>query len=254
MKITVITVAFNSASTIGDTLRSVAAQSYPLIEHVVIDGASTDDTLAIVRTHGATVKHLVSEPDDGIYDAMNKGLQLATGDFVGFLNADDSFADTNAVRHIAEAAFRPETDVVYGDLMYVRKDAPEQPVRYWRSGEFHPSRLRFGWMPPHPTLYVRRSRIQEIGAFEASFRIAADYEFTLRYLSWPGIKVVYVPEVLVRMRTGGASNRSLGALLKKSGEDLRALRQNNAGGIFTLMSKNLRKLPQFFIQPRVVDR
>jgi glycosyltransferase len=251
MKITIITVTYNSAATLAETLRSVAAQTHPDIEHLVIDGASTDDTLAVVRAHGAHVTATLSEPDEGIYDAMNKGLRLATGDFVGFLNADDMFGDADSVRHIASAASSPSTDAVYGDLLYVHKDRPQDSVRYWRSGEFERSRLPYGWMPPHPTLYVRRTRIAELGPFNATYRIAADYEFVLRYLSRPGIGVAYIPKVLVRMRTGGASNRSIGALINKSREDLRALQQNKVGGILTLLSKNARKLPQFVLRPKL---
>jgi len=251
MKVTVITVAYNSAATIAETLASVASQTHPDIEHIVIDGASTDDTLSLVRTHGAHVTSVPSEPDRGIYDAMNKGLRLATGDFVGFLNADDTFAGVTAVSSIARVAQNASVDAVYGDLVYVQKDRPSELIRYWRSGSFACSRLRFGWMPPHPTLYVRRSRIDELGSFKTHFRIAADYEFVLRYLSHPGMGVAYVPEVLVRMRTGGASNRSMSALFHKSREDLAALRQNNVGGVISLLFKNARKLPQFFLRPEL---
>ena len=249
MRISIITVAYNSASTIGDTLKSIAAQTHPDIEYIVIDGASKDGTLDLVRAHGTRVAKLVSEPDRGIYDAMNKGLALATGDFVGFLNGDDMLASPDVVAQIARAAADPGVDAVCGDLVYVRQDDPTQVVRYWRCGEFTPSRLRFGWMPPHPTLYVRRSRLAGFGAFDLGLRIAADYDFMLRYLGRSGTRVAYVPQVLVRMRTGGASNRSLRALLKKSREDLRALQQNHAGGLLTLLCKNARKLPQFFNSP-----
>ena len=245
MRISIITVAYNSRATIADTLRSVAAQSHPDIEHIVVDGASTDDTLAVVRSHGAHVAQVVSEPDRGIYDAMNKGLALASGDFVGFLNADDMLASTDVVASIAAAAVA-DTGAVCGDLEYVRKDRPEQVVRYWRCGPFAASRLRFGWMPPHPTLYVRRSLLAVLGPFDTRLRIAADYDFMLRCLSRPGMQVAYVPKVLVKMRTGGASNRSLSALLRKSREDLIALKRNDVGGLMTLLCKNARKLPQFF--------
>jgi glycosyltransferase len=246
MKITVVTVAYNSAATIADTLRSVAAQAHPDIEHIVIDGASKDDTLEIVRREGAHVARVVSEPDKGIYDAMNKGLALATGHFVGFLNADDLFADAQAVSRIAQAAARPGTDAVFGDLVYVREQDTDKVVRWWKSGEFDRSRLGFGWMPPHPTFYVRRGlTAQTGGGFDAGFRISADYEFMLRCLSQPNVRVEYVPQVLVRMRTGGASNRSLKAVLRKMREDIEALRRNRVGGLFTLACKSLRKLPQF---------
>lgn len=248
MKITVITVAYNSAATIGDTLASVAAQTHPDIEHIVVDGASRDDTLGVVRQRGAHVARVLSEPDRGIYDAMNKGLALATGEFVGFLNADDMYAAPSTLAEVARAA-TPGVDAVFGDLLYVRQDDPGKVIRYWRSGAFSRSRLAFGWMPPHPTLYVRRSRLAATGPFDASLRISADYEFILRYMGQPGLRAAYVPEVFVKMRMGGASNRSLQALLLKMREDLSALRRNKVGGVFSLLCKNLRKIPQFLGRP-----
>jgi glycosyltransferase len=249
MKISIITVAYNSAATIGDTLRSVAMQTHPDIEHIVIDGGSKDETLAVVRAQGAHVCRVVSERDEGIYDAMNKGLRLASGEFVGFLNADDMLAAPDVLAEIARAAAAAEVDAVCGDLVYVNKDRPAEVVRYWRCGEFTPSRLRYGWMPPHPTLYVRRSRLADQGLFDLRLRIAADYDFILRYLGRPGVHMAYVPRLLVKMRTGGASNRSLVALLRKSREDLFALQKNRVGGVLTLLCKILRKLPQFFLTP-----
>jgi glycosyltransferase len=248
MKISLITVSYNSAATIADTLRSVAAQSHPDVEHIVVDGGSRDDTLAIVRACGAHVARVVSEPDKGIYDAMNKGLRLATGDLVGQLNADDMLAAPDTLARIAAAA-TPGVSAVYGDLVYVDKDRPEQVVRYWRSGAFSAGRLRYGWMPPHPTLYLRRSVLASLGEFDLRLRIAADYDFMLRCLCQPDFNVAYLPQVLVRMRTGGASNRSLQALVNKSREDLFALRKNGVGGVFSLLCKNARKVPQFFQRP-----
>jgi glycosyltransferase len=246
MKVSVITVCFNSATSIADTLDSVAAQTHPDIEHIVIDGASTDDTAAVIRAHGKHLARSICEPDRGIYDAMNKGLQLATGDLVGFLNADDVFAHRGVVASIARAALHdPAADAVYGDIVYVRAEGPEQVLRYWRSGEFSRSKLRFGWMPPHPTFYVRADRLAQIGPFDDRLRIAADYDFVLRSLARPNARAVYVRDVLVRMRAGGASNRSVKAMLRKSREDLWALKRNGIGGWPTLICKNLRKLPQF---------
>lgn len=245
MKISIVTVAYNSASTIGDTLDSVAQQTHPQIEHIVVDGASTDDTMAIVRARGGRVSQLVSEPDRGIYDAMNKGLALASGELIGFLNADDMLASPGAVAAIARAA-EPDIGAVCGDLVYVRADRPDVLLRHWRCGTFSPRQLRCGWMPPHPTFYLRRSLLAQVGGFDTRLRIAADYDFMLRCLRLPGMQLGYVPEVLVKMRMGGVSNRSLRALLRKSSEDLQALRRNQVGGVFTLMCKNLRKLPQFF--------
>lgn len=249
MKLSIITVSFNSAATIADTLRSVREQTHPDIEHIIVDGGSTDGTLAIVQREGAHVTQVVSEPDAGIYDAMNKGFALASGELVGFLNADDMLASPGSMAAVAATATVTNADVVYGDLLYVHKDRPDRMIRYWRSGLFAASRLRYGWMPPHPTLYVRRTLLAESGLFDTRLRIAADYDFILRYLSRPGMQVGYVPKVLVKMRLGGASNRSLGAVFQKSREDLIALKQNNVGGLMTLLCKNARKLPQFFGSP-----
>ena len=248
MKISIITVCYNSAETIGDTMRSVACQAHPDIEHIVVDGASTDDTLAIVRAFPLRLSHVVSERDAGIYDAMNKGLGLASGDLVGFLNADDMLADPETISRVAAAVDGAEVDAVYGDLSYVRKDRPDEVLRYWRSGEFSSDKLQYGWMPPHPTFYVTRDEARRLGMFDLQFRIAADYDLMLRCLSRPNVRVAYVPQVLVRMRTGGASNRSLGAMMLKSQEDLGALRKNRVGGLGSLLCKNARKLPQFFLK------
>lgn len=246
MKVTIITVAYNSAGTIADTLSSLAAQTHPDIEHIVIDGRSTDATLDIVSRH-PRVAHCVSELDKGIYDAMNKGLALATGDLVGFLNADDVFDGDQAVQRLVEAAVGG-VDVVYGDLVYVRADDLGHVIRHWRSGDFRRSRLRFGWMPPHPTFYVRRELLAAVGGFDTSLRIAADYDFMLRCLCSPAVHAQYVPRVLVRMRAGGVSNASAGSMLRKSAEDLRTIRKHAVGGWLTLAAKNLRKLPQFLLR------
>jgi glycosyltransferase len=245
MKVSVITVCFNSAKTVADTLQSVASQTHADIEHLVIDGGSGDQTLNIVREQGHHVARVVSEPDFGIYDAMNKGIALATGDLVGFLNADDVFASPASVNRIATVAQTTEADAIYGDLVYVRADDTRAIVRRWRSGEFRRSRLSFGWMPPHPTFYVRRTLLQQVGGFDTRLRIAADYDLILRCLTQPRCRVAYVPEVLVRMRMGGASNRSIEAMWRKSREDLGAMHRTGVGGIGTLLCKNLRKLPQF---------
>jgi len=245
MKISIITVCFNSATTISDTLRSVAEQTHADIEHIVVDGASADQTLAVVRANASDKLKLISEPDQGIYDAMNKGIAAASGEFVGFLNGDDVFAHASSVSDLVAAVRSADTDAVYADLVYVRAEDTNAVVRLWRSGKFSASRLRFGWMPPHPTFYVRRELLQQIGGFDASMRIAADYDLMLRVLSRPGIRVAYVGSVLVKMRLGGASNQTLKGILRKSREDLRALRRSRVGGWPALICKNLRKLPQF---------
>jgi glycosyltransferase len=245
VRVTVITVTYNSAHTIADTLASVAWQTHVDLEHLVIDGASRDNTLQVVRNSGSRVAKVMSEPDHGIYDAMNKGIALATGDLVGFLNADDVFANRDSVASIVAEAQRTGSQAIYGDLVYVRAHDLSSVVRVWRSGAFAPARLRFGWMPPHPTFYVRAGALRDLGGFDTRYRIAADYEFMLRCLARPDALVGYVPQVLVRMRTGGVSNRSLKAMWRKSAEDLLALRRNGIGGVGTLLCKNARKLPQF---------
>lgn len=245
MKISVITATYEAAFTIETCLASVQAQTHGEREHIVIDGASRDGTLDLLLRHRDLLDCLVSEPDAGIYDALNKGLARASGEVVGFLHADDVYADAGVLARIAQAFADPAVEAVYGDLVYVRREDPERVVRHWRAGEFTPERLAWGWMPPHPTLYVRRPLYQRLGGFDASYRIAADYEHMLRVLRGLRGRVVYLPETLVRMRTGGASNRSLGNVLRKSFEDYRALRANGVGGAGALAWKNLSKLPQF---------
>ncbi len=254
MKISIITATRQCVATLADCLASVAGQSYPDREHIVIDGASTDGTLAVLEAHRPQLAALVSEPDQGLYEALNKGLARASGDVIGFLHADDLYADADVLARIA-AAFATTADqgtveAVYGDLMYVARGDTGRVIRYWRPGQFQPARLRWGWMPPHPTLYLRRSVYQRQGGFDTRYRIAADYDLMLRVLGGregrPAGQVVYLPQVLVRMRVGGTSNRSLPKILLKSREDYRALRANRIGGIGALAWKNLSKLPQFF--------
>jgi glycosyltransferase len=245
-RISVVTAVYNNRETIAAALDSVLEQARADVELIVIDGGSTDGTLDVLKSYADRLDVLVSEPDRGIYDALNKGIRRTSGEVVGFLHSDDLFADTKVLSRVTAAFADPGVGAVYGDLLYVRKDAPDRVVRYWRAGRFSRRGLARGWMPPHPTLYVRRGLYAQHGLFDTTFRIAADYDFTLRLLSREGIGVRYIPEVLVKMRVGGASNRSLRNILLKSHEDLRALRRNQVGGLGTLTWKNLSKLPQFF--------
>ena len=245
LKISVVTAVFNRAGTVAEALASVQGQTWPQVEHVVIDGASTDGTLPILRAHQAQLATLVSEPDQGIYDALNKGIRRASGDVVGFLHADDLFESPDSLARVAAAFANPAVDAVYGDLVYVRQQDPTQVVRYWRAGPFVPGCLARGWMPPHPTFYVRRAVYERLGLFDTRFRIAADYECILRFLGRGGLRPVYLPQVLVRMRLGGVSNQSLGSMVRKSREDLVAMQLNGVGGMQVLLRKNLTKLPQF---------
>jgi glycosyltransferase involved in cell wall biosynthesis len=249
LKISVITVTHNCASVVGNCLASVASQSHQDIEHVVIDGKSADGTLDVLQAHSSRLDVLVSEPDRGIYDALNKGIRHASGDVVGFLHADDVFASHDVLSEVA-AIFATDSSVsaVYGDLQYVQRTATERVVRTWRSAPFSRHRLAWGWMPPHPTLYVRREWYDRIGGFDTRYRIAADYFSILQLFTQPDFKAVYLPKVMVRMRLGGASNRSLRAIVRKSAEDWDALRRSGfglVGAARALAWKNVGKVGQF---------
>jgi glycosyltransferase len=250
LQITVITAVKNRASTLGACLRSVQAQSWPDIEHIVVDGGSTDGTLGVLAASRAHLAKLICEADRGVYDALNKGIREATGDVVGFMHADDEFASERSVERVARAFEDPAVDAVYGDLVYVRSDDTSRVVRYWRAGPYNRTQLANGWMPPHPTFYVRRHVYHRFGGFDTRFRIAGDYENMLRILWRGGVQAAYVPEVLVRMRAGGMSNRLLN-LLRKSREDYAALRLNGIGPMQALLLKNVTKLPQFVVKTPV---
>ena len=225
LKISVITVAYNSVKTIADALDSVAAQTYLNIEHIVVDGASTDETLALVRSHRNSNIRLVSEPDKGIYDAMNKGLALASGEVVGFLNSDDFYADSAVLAKIANVFQEPAVDACYADLMYVSQDN-SCVVRYWKSKPFTKGDFAKGWCPAHPTFYVRKSVIERLGYFDQSYKLAADMEFMMRYLERGQVSSAYIPHVLVRMRLGGATNQSWKNVVLQNKEIFAALRKN----------------------------
>jgi glycosyltransferase len=216
---------------------------------VVIDGASSDGTLELLKSRQSQFAVLVSEPDEGIYDALNKGISSSSGDVIGFLHADDLYAHPNVLAQIA-AEFEKDASVcaVYGDLQYVRKDDTSVVVRNWKSGTFSANRLAWGWMPPHPTLYVRREWYERIGGLDTRYRISADYLSVLQLFSQADFKEVYIPEVLVKMRLGGASNQTIKAIAQKSREDWDALRRTGVGafgGVGALLWKNLSKAGQF---------
>jgi glycosyltransferase involved in cell wall biosynthesis len=246
MKISVITAVRNRVATVGEALDSVQSQSWADVEHVVVDGVSTDGTLELLETRRREIAVLVSERDSGIYDALNKGLNLATGDVIGLMHSDDIYADKHVLADIAAAFDDPKIDAVYGDLNYVARNDTSRVIRRWRSGEYSRVRLAEGWMPPHPTLYLRRHVIEHWGGFDETFRIAADYDVILRYFARGRIRPAYVPRVLVKMRVGGESNRSLARVFCKSREDYVALRRNRVGGLRTLVRKNFSKIRQFF--------
>lgn len=232
----------------ADCLASVAAQSYPHREHVVIDGASTDGTVELLESLRSQLGVLISEPDKGIYDALNKGIARSTGDVVGFLHADDLYAHPNVLGDVARAFDDPTVCAVYGDLEYVKQQDTSRVVRHWKSAPFSARRMARGWMPPHPTLYVRREWYERIGGFDTRYSIAADYFSILQLFSHPDFKTVYLPQVLIKMRLGGASNRSLANMARKSREDFDALSRSGfgaAGSLAALTMKSLSKIGQF---------
>ncbi len=245
MKVSIITIAYNSGRSIADAINSVLGQTYPNIEYIIVDGQSKDDTMDIVKSFGTRITKHISEPDKGIYDALNKGIRLAEGDVVGFLHSDDIFAGPDVIADVVALFSEKETDSIYGDLQYVYKNDTSRVFRNWKAGSFSMQKLRFGWMPPHPTFYVKKQVYDEYGLFNTDFRIAADYENMLRFLGKHRISTAYLPRVMVKMRVGGASNRSLKNIIQKSREDLRAMKINNFGNIITLAGKNFRKLNQF---------
>jgi glycosyltransferase len=246
--ISVVTATWNCAKTLPDCLASVARQSYANREHVIVDGASTDGTIDVINQHIDQIATFKSERDKGIYDALNKGIQLATGDVVGFLHGDDLYASDDVLSKIVKAFEDPKVCAVYGDLEYMSQQDTSKVIRRWRSKLFSPQDLYWGWMPAHPTLYVRREWYSRIGGFDINYRIAADYLSILQLFTQPDFKTVYIPDVLVRMRLGGTSNKSLKAIVKKSKEDWRALRSCHFS-VFNasraIAWKNLSKLSQF---------
>jgi glycosyltransferase involved in cell wall biosynthesis len=249
MKISILTVCFNSAATISDTIESIAIQSYPDIEHIVIDGASRDSTMDIVRSAKSVSKY-ISEPDNGIYDAMNKGIAMATGEIVGTLNSDDFYMHDKVIEKIAAVFNDPEVDACYADLIYVAHDDSDRIVRYWKSRPFRPGLFKVGWMPAHPTFFVRKRLYDELGTYDLNFRLQSDFELTMRYLELYRINCVYLPEIIVKMRIGGASNQSLRNIVKGNIEAYKACKKNHLGvsPLFNIF-KVLSRVPQFFRRP-----
>lgn len=246
MKFSIITVCYNSAQTIEDTLRSVAAQTYPEIEHIVVDGASTDGTLDIIKRHGKHVARLISEPDNGIYDAMNKGLRLATGGIVGLLNADDVYADTGVLERVSAIMEAEKLDALFGDAEFISPSRPDRPLRRYRSEHFCPDRIAWGWMPAHPTLFLRRQVYEHFGLFRTDYRIAGDFELVARIFHGGTLKYRHLPEVLVRMRTGGVSTGGWRNTVLLNQEVLRACRENGVDtNLFKILSKYPWKLLEF---------
>jgi glycosyltransferase involved in cell wall biosynthesis len=252
MKVTIITVCFNSASTIADAINSVASQSYDNIEYVIVDGASTDDTSKIVKQFGSTVDTFVSEPDRGIYDAMNKAVALASGDVIGILNSDDFFESADSVESVVETFEKAlDSDIVFGDVVFVAKENTSLIKRFYSSRRFRPWKLRFGWMPPHPATFVRKEVYQKFGKYSLDYKISADYEKFVRWLLVEKLDYARIDRVLVRMRQGGASTSGIKSNFVLNREIVKACRSN---GVYTnelfLLAKIPFKLLELVRRPR----
>jgi glycosyltransferase involved in cell wall biosynthesis len=245
LKISLITVAYNAEKTIERSIISVLGQKFNNVQYILIDGGSTDDTKNIIERYRDKISIVVSEPDNGIYDAMNKGIALADGDIIGTINADDFLADDSVLTDVAEAFARQGTDILYGDLDFINPD--EKIVRKWRSGKYRRGMFNRGWMPPHPTFYCRKSLFDTHGAYSLEYGSAADYELMLRFIHAHKANVFYLNRIMVKMYAGGVSNKNIGNRVKALLYDLKAMRNNDIlFPYITIIFKPLRKIMQFF--------
>lgn len=245
MKLSIITATFNSASTIADTLACVKNQDYPNIEHIIMDGVSKDNTLEIVKTFPHVAK-IVSEKDKGIYDAMNKGIMCATGDVIGILNSDDVYASNDVLSAVAKTFEDPSVQATYANLEFVLRDDLNKVVRKWKAGTYSKKSFYYGWMPPHPTFFVRKEVYDKVGLFNTDLGSAADYELMLRILLKHNIPAAYINRVIIKMRVGGISTASLSNRLKANQKDKLAWKVNGLQpNFYTLYLKPIRKLGQF---------
>ena len=248
MKISIITITYNSEETLEDTIKSVVSQNYKDIEYIIIDGGSTDGTMAIVNKYKEQISIIVSEPDKGIYDAMNKGVEKATGDLVGILNSDDFYVNDNVISSIAEKI--GNNDGIYADLVYVGREDTDKIIRYWKSKAYKEGSFLKGWMPPHPTFFIRKKIYDKYGTYNLSLKSAADYELMLRLIHKEKISITYLPQIITKMRVGGQSNASLSNRFKANKEDRMAWDINNIDPKFySLYLKPIRKIGQFLRKP-----
>lgn len=246
LKVSIITVCLNNADTIEDTIQSVQAQTYPNIEYIIVDGASTDGTLAIIEKYKNRISKFISEKDEGIYFAINKGIKMASGDIIGLLHGDDFYPNKEVIEKVDGTFEKSGADCVYGDLQFVDRTNPEKVTRNWIAGQYKEDAFRKGWMPPHPTFFIKKDCIEKFGIYNTSLYLASDYEFMLRMIHKHRIKIQYIPEVLVKMKRGGASNVSILNRIKNNLEDRKAWKINNLKpSVFTLFIKPLSKIGQF---------
>ena len=247
MKLSLITVTYNCEKTICKCLASVSKQSYKNIEYIVVDGKSSDATIKLINSYSKIIDKFISEPDEGIYDAINKGIRMATGEIIGLLHADDVFFSDNTLHDIMNKFINQNIDFLYGDVEIFKNIDDSKPIRRWTSNKFHPFLLNLGWMPPHTSMFVKSSLYSEFGLFDTSFSISGDYDFILRVFKNRKLNPYYMPETLVKMMHGGVSTKNFNSFLLKSKEDLKALKKNKI--IYprlALFFKKLLKLNQFF--------
>jgi glycosyltransferase len=248
MKISIVTATYNSSATIADTLESVKSQTFQDIEHIIVDGLSGDETLNIVSRY-PHVTNVISEMDKGIYDAMNKGILASTGDVVGILNSDDFYPNEEILSKVAAIFNEKDCDAVYGDLQYVDRTDVTKVTRNWKAGKYTKDLFKWGWMPPHPTFFVKRSVYEKFGLFNLNMKTAADYELMLRLIHRHNISIEYLPTVIVKMRVGGVSNKNFLNRINANKEDKEAWNVNGLTPFwFTLYLKPIRKISQFIFK------
>lgn len=250
MKVSIITVVYNNRFTISDAIESVLSQDYAETEYIIIDGLSTDGTQEIIQSYGDRITHFVSEKDNGIYDAMNKGIKLASGDVVGILNSDDFYINNDVISTVVKEFETKNVDSVFADLVFIKREEPQKIVRYYNSSHFNPKKFNYGWMPAHPTFFVKRNIYERYGLFKTDYKIASDYELLTRFLSKYKISYSYIPKVIIKMRTGGLSTKSLKSNWILNKEIVRACAENGIKtNIFKVYSKYFTKFLQLFKRP-----
>lgn len=247
LKVSIITITYNSEATLEDTLKSVLNQTYKNIEYIIVDGKSTDGTLTIIDAYKSNIAKVVSEKDKGLYDALNKGITMATGDVIGILHSDDFYTSNTVIEKVVQTLSENNSDAVYADLYYVDKNNTDNIFRKWKSGNYKHGMFVSGWMPPHPTFFAKRGCYQSFGSFNLNLVSAADYELMLRFIHKHKIKLAYLPEFIIKMRVGGKSNVSLKNRIRANNEDRKAWKINGLKPHFyTLYAKPLRKIIQLF--------
>ena len=247
MKVSLITATYNSESYLEESIASVIRQTHKDIEHIIVDGKSADNTLAIIQKHESHIAKWISETDRGMYDAINKGIKMATGDIIGILNSDDILVGDDVIASIVKAFETHDVDTVYGDLEYVSAADTNKILRIWQGRPFKRYRFRYGWMPAHPTFYIKRSLVEKYGYYENHYYTAADYEFMARYLYKNRLSAYYIPKLIVKMRMGGQSNKNLYQRLRANRRDYLAMRKNNIPlAFFVSILKPLIKVHQFY--------